>query len=43
MSYAAMSLYAENGIRFYCDTVVNDERGGDWYLLNLRHLPYCYA
>lgn len=43
MSYAAMSLYAENGIRFYCDTVVNDERGGDWHLLNLRHLPYCYA
>ncbi|MCI6908521.1 MAG: hypothetical protein MR832_05140 [Clostridiales bacterium] len=39
-SYAAMYLYADLGIPFYCDTVVTDEKNRDLYYCNLRQIAY---
>lgn len=38
-SYVAMDVYADLGIKFYCDTVCSrDEAGGDWFQ-NMRQFP----
>lgn len=42
-SYVAMYAYADLGIPFYCDTVVDDRKGGDYAYCNLRHIPYSHA
>ncbi|MBR1921535.1 MAG: hypothetical protein IJ829_05985 [Kiritimatiellae bacterium] len=39
-SYVAADVYADLGVKFYCDTVCSrDETGGEWYQ-NLIHIPY---
>ncbi|MEA4823862.1 MAG: hypothetical protein VB111_07100 [Clostridiaceae bacterium] len=42
-SYAAMYLYANLGIPFYCDTVVTDDKNRDLYYCNLRQIAYTRA
>ena len=38
-SYVAMDVYADLGLRFYCDTVAETGVGGNWFA-NLRHFDY---
>ena len=38
-SYVAMDVYADLGLRFYCDTVCATGDGGNWFS-NLRHFDY---
>jgi len=38
-SYVAMDVYADQGLKFYCDTVCAAEKGGNWFA-NLRHFDY---
>ncbi len=42
-SYAAMYYYADQGIPFYCDTVVCDEQGTDTWCANAMHIAYTEA
>ena len=39
-SHVAMDVYADLGVRFFCDTVCTDGRGGDIHCSNLRHFAY---
>jgi len=39
-SYVAMYLYADLGIPFYCDTVIEDEKHSDVYYCNCRQIGY---
>jgi len=39
-SYVAMYVYADLGLKFYCDTVVDDGKAGELYGLNMRQYPY---
>lgn len=41
-SYVAMYYYADKGIPFYCDTVVNDGRGTALHYCNQEHIDYVY-
>lgn len=42
-SYAAMYVYADLGIPFYCDTVVCDARGSDLWYCGARHIEYNFT
>lgn len=42
-SYVAMYYYADKGIPFYCDTVVNDGRGTALHYCNQEHIDYVYS